>query len=76
MTFTTLSDLHQHLRGATIVRLVHTGLLELIIYHLPGRPNDVRKLTIWNTITFIIHDEVQTEFVSATSEPTELSEWF
>lgn len=68
LTFSNLSDLHQHLRGVVLVRLVSASSDQTqLVYHMPGRPGDVRLLTVYLK---------QYTMDYATSEPTELSDWF
>lgn len=72
LTFSSLSSLHEHLRGSQIVRLAKMDNQEMTLVIIPsGQGHNQCRLV---RITYPIGNEKEINF--ATSEPTEFSEWF
>ena len=69
LTFSSLSSLHEHLRGGQIVRLVSASEVSTILIFIPSgqSPNQCRRVEIYVS---------EIGDVGGTSEPTEFSEWF
>lgn len=87
LTFSSLSSLHEHLRGGQIVRLLEVGWHGFSLVFIPaGQPHSSCRL-IRVSINLVLdpvldekgifsHNQASSVFTDATSEPTEFSEWF